>query len=116
MTVGSAMLPVFGLLARLRRLRGTPLDPFGYTQERRRERALRDRYLHFAVSLATGLRADNKDAALALAQLPDQVRGYGHVKLAALDRLDSQWNALIARLDPGAQSHAVARELKRQAN
>jgi indolepyruvate ferredoxin oxidoreductase len=78
-------------------LRGTPLDPFGHTRERKGERALRDRYLAFARDLPASLRANNKDAALKLAQSPDQVRGYGHIKQAAMDKLDGQWPELLAR-------------------
>ncbi len=96
MRLGGWMMPVFGMLARGKRLRGTALDVFGHTAERRRERALRDRYLAFADMLAGSLRADNLQAALALAQLPDGVRGYGHVKLAAMDRFDADWERLLA--------------------
>ncbi|MYM87863.1 indolepyruvate ferredoxin oxidoreductase family protein [Rugamonas sp. FT82W] len=110
MTFGAWMMPAFGALARLKSLRGTPLDVFGYTRERKRERALRDRYLAFAEELASSLRADNKEAALKLAQLPDQVRGYGHVKLAALDKADAQWTELAPRFRA-----AKVVELKRQA-
>jgi indolepyruvate ferredoxin oxidoreductase len=95
MTFGAWMLPAFGVLARFKALRGTPMDVFGYTQERRRERLLRARYLALVDELAATLRTDNKEAALKLAQTPDQVRGYGHIKLAALDRLDAEWPALI---------------------
>jgi len=104
------MKSAFGVLARFKSLRGTPLDVFGYTQERKRERALRERYLAFAAELAASLKADNKEAALKLAQLPDQVRGYGHVKLAALDQADAQWTELAARFRA-----ARVVELKRQA-
>ena len=97
MTLGGWMLPVFGVLAKCKALRGTPLDVFGYTHERRRERGLCQRYLALVEELAGSLRADNLDAALALAQLPDQVRGYGHIKLAALDRCDAAWPTLLAR-------------------
>ncbi|KLU38171.1 pyruvate ferredoxin oxidoreductase [Massilia sp. WF1] len=97
LALGGWMMPVFGVLARFKGLRGTPLDPFGHTRERKGERALRDRYLAFVHELAAGLRADNKDAALRLAALPDQVRGYGHIKQAAMDRLEAQWPALLAQ-------------------
>jgi indolepyruvate ferredoxin oxidoreductase len=107
---GGWMMPVFGALARFKGLRGTPLDPFGYTRERKGERALRDRYLAFARELATSLRLDNREAALKLAALPDQVRGYGHIKQAAMDKLDAQWPELAARYRDG---NVV--ELKRQA-
>lgn len=96
MRLGGWMMPVFGVLARGKLLRGTAFDVFGYTAERRRERALRDRYLAFAEQLAGSLRADKLDAALALAQLPDSVRGYGHVKLAAIDCFDAEWERLLA--------------------
>jgi indolepyruvate ferredoxin oxidoreductase len=110
MRFGGWMMPVFGVLARLKPLRGTLFDVFGYTQERKRERALRDRYLAFARELAVGLAAENKEAALKLAQLPDKVRGYGHVKLAALDMADTEWDALLVRYRA-----AQAVELKRRA-
>jgi indolepyruvate ferredoxin oxidoreductase len=110
MTFGGWMMSGFSGLARLKSLRGTAFDIFGYTQERKRERALRDRYMAFARELVTGLRADNKEAALTLAQLPDQVRGYGHIKLAALDVFDARWAEQLPRF------HAVrVIELKRQA-
>ena len=110
MAFGGWMMKGFGGLARLKGLRGTPLDVFGYTQERRRERALRDRYLAFARELSASLELHNKAAALKLAQLPEQVRGYGHVKLAAMDQLDAAWQQLQPTL-----SAPQAVQLKRQA-
>ena len=55
---------------------------------------------------------ENREAALKLAQLPDGVRGYGHVKEAAMDAMDAQWAALMA-----AYRHPPARiiPIKRQA-
>jgi indolepyruvate ferredoxin oxidoreductase len=97
MQFGGWLMPVFAALARFKGLRGTPLDPFGYTRERKAERLLRDRYLAFVRELATSLQAGNREAALKLAQAPDQVRGYGHIKQAAMDRLDAQWPELLAR-------------------
>jgi indolepyruvate ferredoxin oxidoreductase len=110
MSFGPWLLPAFGVLARFKGLRGTAFDPFGYTGERKAERALRDRYLAFARELASGLRADNREAALKLAQLPDQVRGYGHIKQAAMDKFDKQWTELSHRY---RNEHVV--ELKRRA-
>jgi indolepyruvate ferredoxin oxidoreductase len=110
MTFGGWLMPAFSVLARFKGLRGTPFDPFGYTRERKGERALRDRYLAFVRELATGLRATNKDAALKLAALPDQVRGYGHIKEAAMAKFDAQWPELLARY---RNEHVI--ELKRRA-
>ncbi len=104
MMLGGWMMPVFTVLARFKGLRGSVLDVFGYSQERRRERALRDRYLAFARKLATELRPENRAVALKLAQLPDQVRGYGHVKLAALDACDLQWAELMAQYQEASVS------------
>ncbi|MBQ5946076.1 indolepyruvate ferredoxin oxidoreductase family protein [Massilia sp. ST3] len=112
MRFGAWMMPVFGVLARFKGLRGTPFDVFGYTHERKAERALRERYLAFVRELATGLNAANKDAALKLAALPDAVRGYGHIKEAAMEKMDAQWNELMAHY-----RHPPARvvQIKRQA-
>jgi indolepyruvate ferredoxin oxidoreductase len=110
MAFGGWMMKGFGGLARLKGLRGTPLDIFGYTEERRRERALRDRYLAFARDLSAGLEPHSKAAALKLAQLPEQVRGYGHVKLAAMDQMDAAWQARMAEFHMPATV-----ELKRRA-
>ncbi len=96
MVFGEWMLKGFAVLARFRQLRGTPFDIFGYTHERRSERAMRDSYLAFARELAAGLRADNRDVALKLALMPDQVRGYGHVKQAAAATWSAQWPQLLS--------------------
>jgi indolepyruvate ferredoxin oxidoreductase len=109
-TLGAWMMPVFGMLARMKGLRGTPLDLFGYTRERKAERALRDRYLAFVRDLPALLTAANKAAALQLAQSPDGVRGYGHIKQAAMDKLDAQWAELLPRY----RNEQVV-ELRRQA-
>jgi indolepyruvate ferredoxin oxidoreductase len=106
MRFGAWMMSGFAVLSRFKALRGTPLDVFGYTEERRRERALRDRYLGFVNSLVDQLDAGNKGAALKLAQLPEQIRGYGHVKLAAMDRADREWEVLMAEF--AGESHVDA--------
>lgn len=70
----------FGLLARLRFLRGTAFDPFGWTQERRGERAAIREFETLVDGLLEGLGSHNLTEAVELARLPQQVRGYGHVK------------------------------------
>lgn len=76
---GAWMRHVFPMLARLRVLRGTPLDPFGYTHERRMERRLPADY-HRAVAAVLPFLADWPGECLELARLPARIRGYGHVK------------------------------------
>jgi indolepyruvate ferredoxin oxidoreductase len=96
MRFGAWVMPVFSVLARLKPLRGTLFDPFGYTSERRDERALRDSYLSVAQEFAETLNGDNRRVALSLAALPERVRGFGHVKAASLEKAESDRLALLA--------------------
>ena len=79
---GAWMGSAFGLLAKLKGLRGTALDVFGYTAERKMERELIDRYERQMTMVADTLTLANHAAAVELASLAAQVRGYGHVKEA----------------------------------
>jgi len=81
---GQWMMLGFRLLAKFKGLRGTRLDVFGHTEERRHERALRDAYLAGLNRIASELSAKNHDLAIAIASVPDEIRGFGHVKDAAL--------------------------------
>jgi indolepyruvate ferredoxin oxidoreductase len=95
---GPWMLPVFATLARFKGLRGTALDVFGRTEERRSERQWVLRY-EAAVSLwAEGLSAGKHELAVRWAQIPQSIKGYGHVKaraqagaLEAWVRCESDW-------------------------
>jgi indolepyruvate ferredoxin oxidoreductase len=81
-SLGPWFRPAFATLVAMRRLRGTALDPFGYTEVRRTERALIAEYREVVDQLLTGLTAGNHDLAVEIAALPDMVRGYEHIKLA----------------------------------
>ncbi|WP_300011150.1 indolepyruvate ferredoxin oxidoreductase family protein [Pseudonocardia sp.] len=83
---GPWMRPVLETLARGKALRGTALDPFGRTEMRRLERALRDEYRAMVLRLAAGLTTGNHATAVAAAQAADLVRGYEDVKLASVQR------------------------------
>ena len=72
----------FRILARLKVLRGTVLDPFGRTAERRWERQLLADYEAVLDTIAANLSAANRDVAIALAAYPRKIRGFGHVKQA----------------------------------
>ena len=85
---GPWMLRAMRLLVPLRKLRGTALDPFGRTDERRMERALVAEFEVVLADMATHLTRDNVAVALALAAVPEDMRGFGHVK---------QKNVAIAR-------------------
>lgn len=77
---GPWMMPAFAFLARLKVLRGTALDIFGKSAERRQERADLEDYRNLLDTLLAGLDASNYAAALELARLPVKLRGFGHVK------------------------------------
>ena len=80
------MLPAFRILAKLKRLRGTKLDLFGYTKERKIERALIGEYETLISELLGGLTPVNHALAVKLASVPDDIKGYGHVKDAHLEK------------------------------
>ena len=95
------------LLARLKRLRGTPFDIFGRSEERKRERALLRTYEAMLEEIAGSLDAGNRFAAIALASAPDQVRGFGPVKLKAMDAFDRQWPGLLQRYRDASRAPAT---------
>ena len=77
---GPWMMRVLRVLAKLRKLRGTRFDPFGYSEERRTERRLVEEYEITVRELSKGLHYDNHGLAVDIASLPAGIRGYGHVK------------------------------------
>ncbi|MGI9365580.1 MAG: indolepyruvate ferredoxin oxidoreductase family protein, partial [Rhizobiaceae bacterium] len=77
---GPRMMKAFGWLARARFLRGTLFDIFGFTEERKMERQLLADYEIVLDEILAGLSSDNLEAAIALANYPDTIKGYGHVK------------------------------------
>jgi len=85
-----------GLLARLKGLRGSAFDIFGKTEERRSERALIDEYRASIDELLKSLDAGNLALAAEIARLPEEIRGYGHVKARHLDAARPKWDALMA--------------------
>jgi len=77
---GWVALPLFRVLRHGKAVRGTVVDPFGFQAERRQERALIGQYVADLRTVLAGLTAANFDTAVALAELPDQIRGFGPVK------------------------------------
>ena len=92
---GPWMLPAFRLLAKLKGLRGTAFDPFGHTAERKQERALIRAYEGLIDELLGSLGPDNHSLAVRLASIPDDIRGYGHVKEAHLANARLKWDNLL---------------------
>jgi indolepyruvate ferredoxin oxidoreductase len=77
---GRWMMHVFRVLARFKFLRGTPLDPFGRSEERQTERRLIGEYEAVIEEILARLGAATHGTAVALARLPEHIRGYGHIK------------------------------------
>jgi indolepyruvate ferredoxin oxidoreductase len=93
------MMSFFALLARLKILRGTAFDPFGYTDERRMERRLIAEYRALLERLLVGLSSVTQGAAVRLAALPEKIRGYGHVKAASVEAVGREEQQLLSRFD-----------------
>jgi len=98
-TFGASTMRLFRVLAPLRRLRGTPFDIFGYTAERRHERAAIDDYLRLVESLLPRLAGDQYDTLVELARLPESMRGYGHVKAANVAAATEREALLLKNLE-----------------
>ncbi|MEY3628117.1 MAG: hypothetical protein RL163_2617 [Pseudomonadota bacterium] len=107
-TYGPWMLSVFGWLARFKGLRGTAFDIFGKTEERHTERALIQDYRASIEEVLRSLNADNHALAVDIARLPDQIKGYGHVKARHLAKVRPQWERLMQTWrDPSQQTQAA---------
>jgi len=105
---GPWMMKGFGVLAKLKGLRGTAFDPFGHTEERKMERALIGEYRRTVEALLPKLTAGNLAQAVAIAGIPEDIRGYGHVKernLVAAKRKEAE---LIAAFHAGATASRAA--------
>ena len=98
----------FGVLAKLKGLRGGALDFFGRSEERRTERALIDEYRRCIDELLGGLNAGNLALAAQIARIPEEIRGYGHVKARHLAAARSKWDALMAQWRGGGTQRRVA--------
>ncbi|MDX4951923.1 indolepyruvate ferredoxin oxidoreductase family protein [Delftia acidovorans] len=94
---GLWMRKAMEVLAKMKGLRGTALDPFGRTQERRTERALIQEYRQCIEGLLAELTPERLALAVEIASIPEDIRGYGHVKERNLAAARIKWKALMAR-------------------
>jgi indolepyruvate ferredoxin oxidoreductase len=95
-------------IAKFKSLRGSALDPFGRTEERRTERALIGEYEALVDELLAKLGADNHALALEIAAVPEHIRGYGHVKHANLETARARWQGLLARWRGAGPAQVIA--------
>ncbi len=97
----------FGLLARLKGLRGGPLDVFGRSDERKAERALIGQYERCIDELLATLDTGNRSLAAEIARIPEDIRGFGHVKARHLAAARPKWDALMQRWRSGLLQRAA---------
>jgi indolepyruvate ferredoxin oxidoreductase len=105
--LGRGARPLFKLLYRGRRLRGTRLDPFGYASVRRVERSLIGEYRAVVTRGLERLQPDTAALVAELAATPDVLVGYEQIKLANAERMRTRISELLARLEPGDAAPAV---------
>src|SRR3954469_4128262 len=105
---GGWMRGVFKLLSRLRFLRGTALDPFGHTEERRTERELIREYEQTVEQLLASLNAQNHAAAVQIASLPEEIRGFGPIKKRNVDAARKKRQELLQRFSARGAERAAA--------
>ncbi len=93
---GPWIFKLFRVLAKMKHLRGTALDVFAYTADRKLERQLLRDYEALVAELIEGLETANHGYAVELAGLPEHIRGYGHVKAAAVEKARARQAELLA--------------------
>ncbi|MBN8506383.1 MAG: indolepyruvate ferredoxin oxidoreductase family protein [Burkholderiales bacterium] len=98
---GAWVRPAFAVLAKMKGLRGTALDVFGHTEERRMERELIQRYRRTVEALLAKLSAENRSQAVEIARLPEDIRGYGHVKERHVKAVLPRWERLLGEWQAG---------------
>jgi indolepyruvate ferredoxin oxidoreductase len=108
MRFGSWVYPVFKVLRAMRGLRGTPFDVFGYTEERRTERALIREYEETVERLVAGLTAQNHALAVQIATIPDEIRGFGYIKARSIGPARKKRDELLARYESGRGAERAA--------
>jgi indolepyruvate ferredoxin oxidoreductase len=90
------MFYAFKVLAKFKFLRGTALDLFGYTAERETERALISQYQQLIQNELEVLKPETLGRALEIARVPEHIRGYGHVKQAAIESAYAEWTRITS--------------------
>ena len=105
---GAWVLPIMAMIARFKSLRGTRLDPFGYSVERRAERALIDLYEDDLSFILSDLTEANLELATALAALPQNIKGFGPVKMTTMEHYNQRRRDLRTALAAGPTDAVAA--------
>jgi len=109
-TFGPWVVSALKILARMRKLRGTVFDVLGHTEERRSERALIRDYEELMLEVCSKLTPQNYETAVALATLPERIRGFGHVKMQSIAKAKEEEAQLVAQFRDGVQGVTLAAE------
>lgn len=95
---GAWIWSLYKILSKLKFLRGSPFDIFGYTKERKMERQLIVDYKELILSIASDLTKENYDLITSIAQYPEYIRGFGHVKERHLNEALKKRDELLSKL------------------
>src|SRR5262249_26228672 len=96
--LGTWFAPAFKVLRAMKGLRGTALDVFGYAEVRRVERELIGEYRRLIDTVLTKLNPANHEVVMAIANLPDEIRGYEQIKLDSVKRFRDKAAKLKSQL------------------
>jgi indolepyruvate ferredoxin oxidoreductase len=110
MSFGPWILKLFAALAKLKFLRGTAFDPFGYTAERKTERGLIAEYEKLLGEFVERLTPNNHQVAVALAMIPEKIRGFGPVKQRHLAAAKAEEATFLEQFRAGATTFLRAAE------
>ena len=91
---GGWMLSALKMVSLFKGMRSSPLNPFGYSQERKEDKAMLDQYEGVLNQIIDGLSENNKEAALEMARVPEFIRGYGHVRTQNIESAVRRWKSL----------------------
>ncbi|MBC7404315.1 MAG: hypothetical protein H7252_01350, partial [Cytophaga sp.] len=105
---GPWMMKAFALMAKFKALRGGTFDVFGYTEERKMERALIGEYQQTLTKLLAQLTVDNLSKAVAIASIPEDIRGYGHIKERHLVAAKAKEASLLAEFNVAQPTQKAA--------
>ncbi len=105
---GPWMMKSFAVLAKLKVIRGTALDPFAKTEERKKEVALISEYEETISELLESLTSDNLALAVEIAEVPENIRGFGHVKERHMKAADAERENLLGRYRSGDTQNLAA--------
>jgi indolepyruvate ferredoxin oxidoreductase len=108
MRFGRWVLPLFRVLKGFKFLRGTALDPFGHTEERRMERALIGEYEQTLERLLAGLTPQNHALAVEIAAIPDEMRGFGYIKKRNVEAARRKRDELLGRFGAATAAQRAA--------